>query len=110
VPDQIVTPSEVLKPGIVIEKIEDEYSAAKQAGMQEGDILLSWSRDEASGILESPFDLSLAVTKQPPQGPVKFEGFRGTEKRTWTVVNEYWGATVGFTSPNGMLMEEFEEA
>jgi CHAT domain-containing protein/Tfp pilus assembly protein PilF len=91
-PGESPVASEVLKPGIVIEKFEDQFSAAKKAGMQEGDVLLRWSRDEAKGELESPFDLSLVVTEQLARGPVRFEGFRGTEERSWTVDNEWWGA------------------
>jgi CHAT domain-containing protein len=86
--------SELIRPGIVIEKFDDDYAGPKKAGMQEGDVLLSWSRGDAGGKLESPFDLSLVAAEQAPRGPVTYEGLRGTEKRKWTVSKEYWGTTI----------------
>jgi CHAT domain-containing protein/Tfp pilus assembly protein PilF len=86
--------SELIRPGIVIDKFDDDYSGPKKAGMQEGDVLLSWSRGDAGGKLESPFDLSLVAAEQLDRGPVTFEGLRGTESRKWTVVKPYWGTTI----------------
>jgi CHAT domain-containing protein/Tfp pilus assembly protein PilF len=60
--------------------------------MQEGDVLLRWSRGDANGELESPFDLFLVANEQLVRDTVIFEGFRGAEKRSWTVVNDWWGA------------------
>src|SRR6266849_1081942 len=45
-----------LKPGIVVEKVA-KNSEAETAGLQEGDVLLSWSREDAEGKVTSPFDL-----------------------------------------------------
>ena len=86
--------AEMIGTGIVIEKFDDDFSGAKKAGMQEGDVLLSWSRGEAVGNPQSPFDLSLVVTEQMPYVPIKFEGLRGTDGVTWTLVKQYWGATL----------------
>jgi CHAT domain-containing protein len=86
--------SELIRPGIVIEKFDDEYSASKNAGMQEGDVLLSWSRGDAAGRLDSPFDLSLVANDQAYRGTVTYVGLRGTESRKWTVSKQYWGTTI----------------
>jgi len=47
-----------LKPGIVMEKV-GKNSEAEKAELQEGDVLLSWSREDAKDEIQSPFDLSL---------------------------------------------------
>lgn len=86
-----------LKPGVVVEKFEAQSAGAKVAGMQEGDILLNWSRGDAKGELGSPFELSTVLTEQLLQGPVRFEGFRGSEKRVWVGTKLWWGA---ITRPN----------
>jgi CHAT domain-containing protein len=86
--------SELIRPGIVIEKFDDDYSGPKRAGILEGDILLSWSRGDVGGKLETPFDLSLVAAEQLWRGPVTFEGFRGTENRKWTVSKIYWATTI----------------
>ncbi|HEY6305461.1 MAG TPA: CHAT domain-containing tetratricopeptide repeat protein [Candidatus Angelobacter sp.] len=75
-----------------MEKFDDEFSGAKKAGLLEGDVLLTWSRGDASGRLETPFDLDQVVVEELVRGPVTVEGMRGAEKRTWTVVKQYWGA------------------
>ena len=83
-------PSNTLRPGVVLEKFTDTLSGTEQAGMQPGDVLLRWSRDDAHGELSSPFDLYQVVTEQLCRGPVQFEGLRGAEMRTWTVSKQYW--------------------
>jgi CHAT domain-containing protein/Tfp pilus assembly protein PilF len=90
-------PSELFEPGIVIERFYSDSSGAKQAGLQEGDVLLAWSRGEAGGTLETPFDLSLALTEQQPRGSITYAGLRGSQSRQWTVNKFYWGAR---TRPN----------
>ncbi len=101
--------ADLLKPGVVVEKFDDEFSGAKKAGLREGDVLLYWFRGKASGKLESPFDVSLVTTDQLPRGPVKFGGLRGNEKRVWTITKEYWGAK---TRPNfsGAALVAYREA
>src|SRR6267154_94355 len=73
-----------LKPGVVVEEVK-KNSAADQARIQAGDVLLSWSRGDAKGQIESPFDVSLMEFEQVPRGTVTLDGLRGTEKRTWTL-------------------------
>ncbi|HEX7287584.1 MAG TPA: CHAT domain-containing protein [Candidatus Angelobacter sp.] len=97
-----------MRPGVVIERFEDEFSAPRKSGMLEGDVLLRWSRREASGELESPFDLYLVTVDQLVRGPVKFEGLRGTESHVWTVTNQWWGSDM---RPNfsGTTLAEYLE-
>src|SRR5215471_11494584 len=104
VEQESISASELIHPGIVIEKFDDDYSGPKRAGIQEGDILLSWSRGDAGGKLESPFDLSLVAAEQLWRGPVTFEGFRGTENRKWTVSKIYWATTIRPNFSNAALV------
>src|SRR5579859_2663625 len=82
--------SEELKPGIVVEKVE-RSSEGERAGLQEGDVLLSWSRGDAKGKIESPFDLSTLFVEQAIYGTVILNGFRGTAKRDWALSYNNWG-------------------
>src|SRR6476646_3714892 len=50
------TNDQQILPGVVIEKVE-KNSEAEKAGLREGDVLLRWSRGEARGQIESPYDL-----------------------------------------------------
>ncbi|HTC96052.1 MAG TPA: CHAT domain-containing tetratricopeptide repeat protein [Terriglobales bacterium] len=74
--------SEQLQPGIVVEKVE-KYSNGEKAGLREGDLLLNWSRGDAQGTFQSPFDFEMVRIEQLPRGTVTLEGCRGKEKRTW---------------------------
>jgi CHAT domain-containing protein/Tfp pilus assembly protein PilF len=79
-----------LKPGIVIEKIA-KYSEAEKAGLAEGDIILRWSRSDAKGQIQSPFDLITVEMEQAPLGAVALEGIRGSENKVWSVGQDTWG-------------------
>jgi len=49
--------SQYFSPGLVVEKAETGYGAAR-AEMRKGDVLLSWSRGGSlKGYFETPFDL-----------------------------------------------------
>src|SRR5260370_18979567 len=61
-----------LKPGIVVESIA-KYSEGEKAGVQEGDVLLSWSRGDTKGEIESPFDLSNIEIEQVPRRNVTID-------------------------------------
>ncbi len=89
--------SNLVEPGVVIEKFEDEFSGARKAGLQEGDVLLNWSRGDAGGKLESPFDLAQVLTEEVSRDAVRLEGLRGEKKWVWKEEIEYWGAK---TRPN----------
>ncbi|HTC95029.1 MAG TPA: CHAT domain-containing protein [Terriglobales bacterium] len=83
-------------PGVVIEEVA-KNSEGERAGLQPGDIVLRWSRAEAKGEIESPFDLSAIEIEQEPQGNVTLEGTRGEEKRVWVMGPDDWGMK---TRPN----------
>jgi CHAT domain-containing protein/Tfp pilus assembly protein PilF len=86
----------LLKSGVVVEEVEKK-SAAAQAGIQAGDVLLSWSRGDAQGPIESPFDFSSMEIEQGLRGVVTLVGMRGDEKKTWEVGPDRWGIN---TRPN----------
>jgi CHAT domain-containing protein/tetratricopeptide (TPR) repeat protein len=73
-----------LLPGVVVEKVNKE-SGGEKAGLREGDVLLSWSRDDVQGKIESPFDFSYVVVEQQPRGIVMIEGLRNGEKQHWVL-------------------------
>lgn len=79
-----------VKPGITVEKVA-KYSDGEKAGLQAGDVLLGWHRDDARGEIHSPFDLSDIETEQAPRGSVTLEGLRGAEKQTWVMGPDDWG-------------------
>jgi CHAT domain-containing protein/Tfp pilus assembly protein PilF len=89
-------------PGIVVEEV-GKFSEAAKAGLQEGDVLLAWSRADAKGEIESPFDLSAAETEQAPRGVVTLEGLRGTKRQTWILGPDTWGITVRPNFPQPVL-------
>lgn len=87
---------EELRSGVVVEKVA-KNSEAERAGIREGDVIQGWSRSEASGEIQSPFDLSITETEQAPRGVVKLEGQRGAEKQNWSLGPDHWGVE---TRPN----------
>src|SRR5713101_273255 len=94
--------SERLKPGIVVEKLEKNFEGEK-AGLQEGDLLLSWSRDNVKGRIWSPFDLLGIEIEQAPRGNVTLEGFRGAEERVWELGPDDWGIKARPNLPQNLL-------
>jgi CHAT domain-containing protein/Tfp pilus assembly protein PilF len=78
--------------GVVIEQVA-KNSAAEKASIQEGDIFLRWSRGDANGKVETPFDLSWIEIEQGPRGPVTLEGLRNNQKLTVRVEAGNWGVT-----------------
>jgi len=92
-----------LKPGVVVEDVK-KNSAADKAGIRVGDVILRWSRGDANGQVESPFDLIEAEIEQGSRGMIALEGIRGTEELRWLVQPDTWDLT---TRPNfiGYLLE-----
>lgn len=76
--------------GIVVEEIR-RGSTGDKAGLQKGDVLLSWTRegaaesDTARGTLRSPFDWQNILIEQVPRGRVSLTGRRGETARTWSL-------------------------
>jgi CHAT domain-containing protein/tetratricopeptide (TPR) repeat protein len=96
-----------IQSGIVVEKFS-KYFEGDQAGLRVGDVLLSWSRADQKGTLDSPFDLSLTEIEQAPLGRVTLAGLRGTEERSWTLGPDAWGVKA---RPNfqGALLDLYRE-
>jgi len=89
--------------GIVVEKV-DKNSTADKAGFKEGDILLDWTRDDAKGKMDSPFDLLQIQIEQASRGAVSIEGLRGTETRVWILETDTWGIKVRPNLPEVLLV------
>jgi len=101
------SPSIKLFPGVVIETVA-KNSVAERAGIQPGDVLLNWVREDAKGQLESPFDLSLWEVEEAPLGSVTVEGLRNAERRKWILGPDAWGL---HTRPNlqGAILDSYQE-
>jgi len=91
-PPQLPTSQHLVQPGVVLERFDSEFDGPKKLGMEPGDVLLGWSRGSARGRLESPFDLSLVLEEEGPEGEITLQGLRGTEKKTWLTSGRYWGS------------------
>src|SRR5215831_678652 len=74
---------------IVVEQTQSNFEA-ERAGIQKDDVLLRWSRGDAHGEIESPFDLMVLEIDQEPRGPVTLEGLRGGEKLSWKLGPNSW--------------------
>jgi len=99
--------SDSLRPGVVVEKVV-RGNAAEQAGIREGDVLLSWSRGTMNGVFTVPFDAIIIDTQQGAMGGVTIAGLRGEEKLTWTLGIDNWRM---MARPNfaGPVLEEFRK-
>src|SRR5215471_4722089 len=75
--------------GVNVERVA-KNSAAAVAGLQEGDVIVGWTRGDAGGKIESPFDLRVVEIEQKPRGSVTLNGFRGDEKRQWILGANDW--------------------
>jgi CHAT domain-containing protein/Tfp pilus assembly protein PilF len=97
-----------IQTGIVVEKIT-KNSEGEKAGLQEGDILLAWSRGDSKGEIQSPFDLTAIEIEQAPLGGVNLEGRRGGETMAWSLGITPWqiAARPNFSSD---LLASYREA
>ncbi|HEX2642564.1 MAG TPA: CHAT domain-containing protein [Thermoanaerobaculia bacterium] len=79
-------------PGIVVEKVRPGMTA-ETAGLQPGDVLLSWRREApvaagalpSAGDLDLPFDLAEVFIEQVPRGSVVLNGRRAGRPVSWTL-------------------------
>ncbi len=79
--------------GVVIETVTPESLGAR-AGLQAGDILLSWCRTATSpigpclaqGRFDTPFDFDEVDLEQAPRGGVRFLGQRAGASTTWPLL------------------------
>ena len=83
-----------VEPGVVVEEVEAGREGDK-AGLKVGDVILSWSRGDAIGKIESPFDYIWVDIEQRPRSEVTLEGKRGAENMSWTLGRGEWGLTTG---------------
>src|SRR5215472_10462959 len=100
--------SEMILPGIVVEEVKTNPSPQKPM-LQEGDILLSWSRGDAHGEFESPFSFWWLYTEQRPLGIVSVQGLRRGEAKTWILGSNEFNIRV---RPNftGRGLAKYEQA
>src|SRR5437763_9501303 len=94
--------SDELRPGVVVEEVK-EYWGAEQGGLQAEDILLEWSRGDAHGRIESPFDLTEIEIEQAARGVVTVKGLRGNERKAWALGPTSWGMKVRPNFPDSLL-------
>src|SRR5215831_2242060 len=78
-----------IQAGVVVENISGQGGGGK-AGLQPGDVLLTWSRGESKGEIQSPLDLLELEAEQSPRGPVRLEGLRGQGKESWALGDVPW--------------------
>jgi CHAT domain-containing protein/Tfp pilus assembly protein PilF len=97
-----------VEPGVVVEEVEAGREGDK-AGLKVGDVILGWSRGDAAGKIESPFDFIWVDIEQRPRSIVTLEGMREGEKASWTLGSGEWGITARpiFT---GRLLNTYEKA
>lgn len=75
--------------GLVVLEVPAQ-GAPEEEGLQAGDVLLAWSRGEASGVLRWPSGLVEVETEQSPRGAVILRGRRGNRPRTWRMPETRW--------------------
>jgi CHAT domain-containing protein/tetratricopeptide (TPR) repeat protein len=73
-----------VKPGVIVEEV-DEGSGPEQAGLQKGDLILSWWRGEAGGKIESPFDWARVEWEQFFFEDITLRGRRGIQAASWDI-------------------------
>src|SRR6266850_2893951 len=107
---QTVTPknttienAESIQRGAVVEEVT-KNSAAEKAGFQQGDFLLAWNRGDATGSIESPFDVSILAIEQAPRGKVSLKGLRGAEEFLWILEPGPWGLKTRPILPPSLLL------
>src|SRR5437899_2390493 len=89
-----------LKQGLVVEDVA-KGSDAEKMGFVAGDVILSWTRGDRHGLMESPFDLLEVEIEELPRGPVRLVGLTGTTGKSWVwptqvawIQEGAWGLTV----------------
>jgi tetratricopeptide (TPR) repeat protein len=75
--------------GLVVESVARNSMAAR-AGLQKGDLLLSWTQGGKSGNLDTPFELAQVEIERGPRGTVTILGSRGDESKTWQLGDDTW--------------------
>jgi len=60
-----------VEPGVVVEEVEAGREGDR-AGLKVGDVILGWSRGDAAGKIESPFDYMWVEIEQRPRSEVRW--------------------------------------
>jgi CHAT domain-containing protein/Tfp pilus assembly protein PilF len=96
-----------LLPGVVVEKV-GKNTEAEKAGLREGDVLLSWSRAAAHGVIDTPADLVWVQIEQSPRGTVELQGTRAGEPRSWMIRVDSWGLECRLNLSPSLLSEHLK--
>ena len=78
--------------GVVVERV-GKNSALERAGVQAGDLLLSWDRDGAKGTFDTVFVWHAFLVEETPRGTIKLHGTRGGEPIVFEVLMGNWSGT-----------------
>jgi len=82
---------------VVVDAVAEGGGAAA-AGVQPGDLLCEWRREDGAGPgagrLSSPFDLDRLVVEESPRGVVTLEGRRGDTVLAFELVHGQWNLRV----------------
>jgi tetratricopeptide (TPR) repeat protein len=97
-------------PGVVVEGVA-KGSAGEKAGLQPGDVILSWTRaaappanpSPASGEVHSLFALRDLEVEQAPRGPVVLTGQRDGQAASWTLSSERWQLSLRPDLPESLV-------
>src|SRR5438874_105889 len=93
--------SEQHRSGIIVETVA-KNSEGERAGLRERDVILNWTRGDARGQIDSPFDLPDLEVEQAPQGTVTLQGLRDNEARSWTLGQTSWGVRARPSLPEAL--------
>jgi CHAT domain-containing protein/Tfp pilus assembly protein PilF len=85
--------SVALSQGVVVEEVS-KGSEGERAGLRPGDLLTGWSRGEAQGRIDSPFDFEDIQAEQAPRGIVTLRGMRASEEQTWRLGQPMWDVSI----------------
>src|SRR5580765_320867 len=102
-----IAKTELIQRGVVVEEVA-KNSAAEKAGLQKDDVLLAWHRADATGNIESPFDVSNLTIEQGPRGVVSLKGSRGSEESIWILEPAFWGLKTRPNLPQSLLLSYLE--
>jgi len=87
-------PAQVAEEAGIVVEVAASYVPGAAAGLQPGDVLLSWSSKEDEGRIRSPYDLVPLEMEVAPRQGVTLHGRRGSEARTWILREGDWGIWV----------------
>lgn len=101
--------------GLAVESVKPR-SVSARAGLEPGDVLLSWScaasppiaPELASGSLRTPFDLLPLEIEEAPRRAVTLRGRRGNEERAWTLGAGEWGLAARPDLPRDLAALDLE--